>query len=492
MSKQKQVLVRKELFLDDRFIAEMSGLSRRFGKPRVYAENPVIRADQPWEKDAAFVDSGLVIYDEQEDLFKAWYQGGACYGPEDGSIMCYATSKDGINWDKPSLGVVEFEDSKDNNIVLRAQCMMHDPAPIIDYADPDPNRRYKAIWWGGRKDESQKDGWLLGHCVGFSPDGIHWAEHRDNPVWPGDGEVAVPFDIERCEGRLIMYNSIEGYGMRVVGQTESDDFVHWELPPKLTFKSDEQDPPGTEMAGLCAIDYFGNYIGMLYVIHNLGGITATEWKEIVEQNIKQGFFGPPITMNAVRCRTIHTELVASLDGIDWQRIQREPFWDLGGEGRWDEVISLAGRPIVARDKIWIYYTGQGRVAQTPGVSKPEKIGKWNVDTGLATLRLDGFASLDAVGEEGRLVTKEFELAGNNLLVNTDAGKGSVVVEVLDKNGNEIPGYTREQAKAISGDVLRAPASWNGKENLQELLGQKIKLRVYMKDTRLYSLTFTNS
>ena len=85
--------------------------------------------------------------------------------------MCYATSADGIDWHKPSLGVVEFEGSTDNNIVLAATCMMHDPAPIIDPADPDPKRRYKAVWWGGRRDASQEDGWLLGHCVGFSADG---------------------------------------------------------------------------------------------------------------------------------------------------------------------------------------------------------------------------------------------------------------------------------------------------------------------------------
>lgn len=140
----------KHLFIDDRFVAETSGLTRRFHEARKCDRNPVIRADRPWEKDAAFIDSAMVVYDEAAGRFRAWYQGGACYGPDDGSNMCYATSADGIGWHKPSLGVVDFEGSADNNIVLAATCMMHDPAPIIDPADPDPLRRYKAVWWGGR------------------------------------------------------------------------------------------------------------------------------------------------------------------------------------------------------------------------------------------------------------------------------------------------------------------------------------------------------
>ena len=166
-------VIRKLLFLDDRHVSEMHGLSRQFGEPQVCPENPVIRADTAWEKDAAFVDSGLVVFDENDGLFKAWYQGGACYGPDDGSNMCYATSADGVHWDKPALGMVEFEGSTANNMVLRAQCMMHDPGVIIDHAEPDPQRRYKVVWWGGRADATREDGWLLGHCVGFSADGIH-------------------------------------------------------------------------------------------------------------------------------------------------------------------------------------------------------------------------------------------------------------------------------------------------------------------------------
>lgn len=479
---------KKKLFIDNSFIEEMKGIERIFHNPEKCADNPVIRADRAWERDAAFVDSGLVLYDEKEHLFKAWYQGGACCGPNDHSNMCYAISTDGIKWDKPSLGLIDFEGSKGNNIVLIAQCMMHDPAVIIDYKAHEPQHRFKAVWWGGRKDASQKDGWLLGHCVGFSSDGIHWTEHPDNPVWIGDAEVAIPFDLERREGKLVIYNSADGYGMRVVARTESDDFVNWDIPPKLVFQSDDQDPPGTEMAGLSAIDYEGTYIGMLYVIRNLPDFTKEEWRKIVERNIRQGFLGPPIQMNATRCRIMYTELVTSLDGITWQRVNRKPYLPLGPVGSWDECISLAGRPFAAQDRIYIYYTGQGRTKQTPGYEKPQPIANWNVDTGMATLRLDGFVSLKADATEGFLVSKKFLFNGTDLYINANASNGFIKVEVLDDSSEPITGFTKDEAMPITDDDLRARVLWTKKHDIRNLCGRYIKLRLFLRNTHLYSIS----
>lgn len=483
-------LVRKELYVDDRFVDEMRGLARRFHHPVKCEENPVIRADRPWERGAAFVDSGLVIHDEQDGLFKAWYQGGACYGPDDGSLMCYATSRDGVHWDKPVLGVIEFEGNRQNNIVHRATCMMHDPAPIIDPAEPDPACRFKAIWWGGRKDASAEGGWRLGHCVGFSPDGIHWTEHPDNPVWPADGEVAVPSGLERTTGRHVMYCSADGYGMRVVARAESDDFMTWDLPPKLVFRSDKEDPPGTEMAGLCTVDYEGTHIGMLWVIQNLQvpPFTRQEWQDVVDRNLRQGYFGPPIQMNAVRCRIMHTELVTSQDGLSWERLRRGPLMPLGPEGSWDECISLAGRPFIARDRVWIYYTGQGRVTRSPGCTTSERIGQWDVDTGLATLRLDGFASLEPEVLDGEVLSKPFLLDGTDLQINADASAGSLRAEILDEQGRPLEGFGGQAFQIITGDQLRARMRWVDHSNVSALRGRMIRVRLRLHEASLYSIS----
>ena len=478
----------KHLFIDDRFVEETQGLNRRFHQARKCDRNPVIRADQPWEKDAAFIDSAMVVYDEAAARFRAWYQGGACYGPDDGSNMCYATSRDGIEWAKPSLGLVAFEGSTDNNIVLAANCMMHDPAPIIDPADPDPLRRYKAVWWGGRRDASQEDGWQLGHCVGFSPDGIRWQEHPDNPVWVGDAEVAVPLGLQRTSGPLVMYSSADGYGMRVTARSQSDDFVRWDLPPDLIFEPDDEDPPGSEAAGLAATDYEGTHLGMLWIARNLPEPDREEWRRIIDRNKRQGFFGPPIEMNNVRCREMHTELVASRDGIRWNRVHREPVIPLGPAGSWDETLLLAARPFAHEDEIYLYYTGYGRATPTPGSTTAEEIRPWNIETGLATLRLDGFASLAAEGSPGVLVTKPFTFDGSVILVNADVGQGSLLVEVVDDQGRPIPGLARQEARPIPGDHLRARAAWTSGVDLAGMRGRIVRLKVYVESGDLYALS----
>ncbi|GAJ20413.1 unnamed protein product, partial [marine sediment metagenome] len=64
-----------------------------------------------------------------------------------------------IHWEKPELGMVEFEGSKQNNIVWRGP---HGAGVFKDLRDPDQARRYKTLF--KRKKIS----------VGFSADGIHW------------------------------------------------------------------------------------------------------------------------------------------------------------------------------------------------------------------------------------------------------------------------------------------------------------------------------
>ena len=56
------------------------------------------------------------------DTFHMWYTGN--YGPLMNHIgfelvnccLCYATSKDGMHWEKPVLGLVDYKGSKQNNI----------------------------------------------------------------------------------------------------------------------------------------------------------------------------------------------------------------------------------------------------------------------------------------------------------------------------------------------------------------------------------------
>ena len=145
---------RKQHFLDNLLIDEASRVSHYMFRPNKHAGNPIIVADRPWEEGRDLGKTGdvqlvgqTVLYDEEENLFKMWYLPSAL--PDGRRPWCYATSTDGFHWQKPDLGLIEFEGSKQNNIVemLRrggdaGEANYYNV--FKDHRDPDPQRRYKA------------------------------------------------------------------------------------------------------------------------------------------------------------------------------------------------------------------------------------------------------------------------------------------------------------------------------------------------------------
>jgi len=106
---------------------------------------------------------------------------------------------------------------------------------------------------------------------------------------------------------------------------------------------------------------------------------------------------------------------------------------------------------------------------------------------LAKLRLDGFVFLEAKDKLGQVTTKPFRLEGDTLQVNVDAAAGTFYVEVLDKDGEPIPGFTAKQAKVYNDvDELRCRPEWKNGNNLAELSGKVVKLRFYFRNAKLYS------
>ena len=105
---------RKQLFIDDKFIAKAIRVKLTVNPP--VPGGVAIDADKPW--DAGYIDCASILKDET-GKYRAYY---ACTAPgKDGkpgqSSYCLATSTDGIQWEKPNLGLVEFGGSKNNNIL---------------------------------------------------------------------------------------------------------------------------------------------------------------------------------------------------------------------------------------------------------------------------------------------------------------------------------------------------------------------------------------
>ena len=136
-----------------------------------------------------------------EGIYKCWYspfivdstshgmtleQRNRRYNPPRKREMgvCYATSKDGVKWHKPDLGLVEYNGNKQNNIVWRGP---HGAWVFKNLNEKNPNRRYKMIYKHIRKGNhgiGNNQGNSL--AVSYSPDGIHWSNKIKIVNLPGD------------------------------------------------------------------------------------------------------------------------------------------------------------------------------------------------------------------------------------------------------------------------------------------------------------------
>lgn len=131
--------------------------------------------------------------------------------------LAYARSTDGIHWEKPELGIVEFEGSKANNLLMRD---VAGTGVLFEPNDPDPNKRFKVIT---RKQKERK------LAVAFSADGIHFSELIEwkaySPKIGADCHNAV-FKDSRTN-QYILTTRLWANNFRVLAISRSDDFINW-------------------------------------------------------------------------------------------------------------------------------------------------------------------------------------------------------------------------------------------------------------------------
>ncbi len=447
-----------QLLADDYLVAKKEHIKRTYHPFIKHAGNPLLIADKPWEGRMAYV-FGTVLPNEKEKGYRLWYQSWAGEYAD-----LYATSKDGLTWEKPELGIVDYKGSKANNIFLRRT--KEDVLPQVIYTpwEKDSNRRYKLLNYDyGR---TRPDHLIRGYWGAYSPDGIHWTDVAHNPVLkdPGDvGQFVWDDHTHRYIGFPKIFAIVRGFRRRCVGFTATKDFEHWPST-RLIMMPDKADDhwvtqPGqrTEFYGLSAFPYESGYLGFLWIFH----ITDAHDD------------GP-----------IYCELASSRDGIHWVREEtvngeRIPILPVGPRGSWDQgMIFTPNHPLVENNTIKLWYGG---CKQTHGA--PEDSAKAAI--GLATLRKDGFVSLDADETIGIVTTRSLKNLHQELLVNANAGSGSLKVEVLDENGNVLPGYSAGECHIIRSDGTALPVSWQKHKHLPDLHAG-LRLRFILQHAELYS------
>ncbi|MDP6057383.1 MAG: hypothetical protein QGH33_00760, partial [Pirellulaceae bacterium] len=184
--------------------------------------------------------------------------------------------------------------------------------------------------------------------------------------------------------------------------------------------------------------------------------------------------------------TINWELMTSRDGRNWKRPIRELFFADGPEQSWrHQVFKIFASPPIERDgKLWIYYGGKtGTVSVEEGTEPFQALC-------VATMRKDGFVSLDADESGGHLVTKPLVAVGKQLRLNVAVHDGGhAKVALLDEDGTPLPGFDLANSRAITSDGLDQLVSWSSGSDISKLAGQTVRLRIDLSDARLYALEF---
>jgi hypothetical protein len=437
--------VGRQLFVDDFLIAQTT-LRRTVYQATYHKATPVLRPDRKWEQaerdPMAMVFSDGVWFDPQAGLFKMWYMGGP------GRSTCYATSKDGVTWEKPILDVV-----KGTNVVHPGS---RDSATIwLDLQEKDPKRRYKFF-----RSHRTKGGWAL--SVHFSGDGIHWSEVVPESSPCGDRTTVFynPFrrrwvySLRDNAPKLGRIRSYREHADVVAGATwKANEAVLWVGADRLDpMRKDLKTPP--QLYNLDAVAYESLMLGLFAI-----------WR------------GQP------KDRPKPNELVLgySRDGFHWHRPDRRavlPVSEKHGDWNWGNVQSAGGCCLIVGDRLYFYVSGRAGIKGSPssGVST----------TGLATLRRDGFASMDAGKEEGTLTTRTLRFRGRHLFVNLSAPKGQLRAEVLDADGKVIAPFSRDNCTPITCDRTLERVQWKGAKDLTALAGKPVKLRFHLSNGRLFA------
>jgi len=438
--------VGRQLFVDD-FLIEKTDLKRTWHRARWHEVNPVLKPDKPWEMTApsptAMVFSDGVWYDPADKRFKMWYMGGYV------KSTCYATSEDGIRWVKPALKAVEAG----TNIVHRRH---RDSAAVwLDLGAKDPKKRYK-LFVVCTEDRA----WRV--FVHYSADGIDWGRPVavSGPVGDRTTVFHNPF-----RGKWVYSIRCGAAGMgrarRYREHADAAEGARWDAGGVVPWiGADRNDPPRADLKtppqlyNLDAVAYESVMLGLF-----------TIWP------------GQP----SDRAKPNYVCLGFSRDGFHWHRGDHRPFIgpsEQQGDWNWGNVQSAGGGCLIVGENLHFYVSARAGIkgSRTSGVCS----------TGLAVLRRDGFASMDAGAAPAALTTRPVRFGGRHLFVNADTDGGEIRAELLDEAGKPVAPFTRDACAPIRADGTRQWVRWKGAADLSAVAGRTVRFRFHLRKASLYA------
>ena len=284
-----------QLLVDDMLLARKTGVVRK-AHPCQKLPQPVLASVEPWEQDGpdqrVYV-YGTVLRDDPAGPFRLWHNRN--------SLVLYATSPDGLSWERPRL--CEFQGSKQNNLVFP---LFHSPSVVYNPRAEDPDHRYNMLGCG----RANGPGYYAVH----SADGLPWNLYPRNPVLPSSDTCTLALD--PATGEYLAFHKRthkhRGQSRRLVYLATSRDMQQWS-EPQLVMAPDEVDDAQVRAEGgrfaqfynLSVFPYGGQFLDLVTVGQELWlyytAITTTHG-EATKRDLSPLFFPSSFTVISSYCR----------------------------------------------------------------------------------------------------------------------------------------------------------------------------------------------
>lgn len=467
--KQLDIGTRRQFFWDLNIIdEEKTTASRMLHSP--VAQEALFTADKPWE--SGNIGSFCVVQSAEgcRLYYTAWDAASA-------ARICLAESADGIHWEKPSLGLVDYEGSSENNILLDNASGITALSVFEDTA-PAAKEHFKAV--GTRSD---------GSLSAFSSlDGLIWTENGSlgkKMVTATGGPVSLcSAYYDAAQQRYLCYFIRQEKSRQEIAVTSSKNFRRWSTPKSLTFG---------EVAEAFTLQ-----------TANISPYYRSE----------SGLVGFPLRISEPSAEEAAGNLALRKECTD-TRITDALFLSSGDGSRFTLPPEAWLTPGPENESNWLFgdcFLAAG-MAETPALHSDdgqdyelslyaaENIsGEKATQLRRYTTRIDGFVSFHAPYDTRRVYTKPLVFSGSRMTVNfRTSNSGSLFVRILDKDGNpfELLPYTDESGEEyqvpaytsyrLFGDRVDREVAFNG--DLSALVGQTVVLEFTMSDCELYSFRF---